>query len=78
MSPQGVVGFLELLHQVLLWSSQSKPRWRSLCWKKATECQAFPGLEKGVFQTAEVCERIFCASVFASAGVVACLAFSGP
>lgn len=58
LSTQGVVSSPGLLSAAFLWDSQSKPSWRSLCWKKATECQAFSELEKGVFQTAAVCERV--------------------
>lgn len=58
MSTQGVVSSPGLLSVAFLWDSQSKPSWRFLCWKKATECQAFSELEKGVFQAAAVCERV--------------------
>lgn len=58
VNTQGVVSSPGLLSTAFLWDFQSKPTWRSLCWKKATECQAFSELEKGVFQTAAVYQRL--------------------
>lgn len=59
-------------------SSQSKRSWRSLCWKKATEFQAFFELEKGICKTILKFARGLSAQLSISTILIVCGYFPVP
>lgn len=59
-------------------SSQSKPSQRSLCWKKATEFQAFFELEKGIFKSVLKFARGLSAQLSVSTILIVCGYFPVP